>query len=80
MTIHILKILPKHFNDVISGKKKAEIRYNDRNYRVGDIFSLKEWYGDYSGKFINVRITHILDDEKYLQRGYVMLSFEILED
>lgn len=40
MTEHKLKILPTHFNDVISSKKKAEIRYNDRNYKVGDILSL----------------------------------------
>ena len=71
---HSLKILPEHFNAVDSGNKNAEIRYNDRNYRVGDILSLREWDGDYSGRHIEVRITHILDDEKYLQYGYVMLS------
>lgn len=80
LTKHELKILPTHFNDVKSGKKKAEIRYNDRNYKVGNILSLWEWDGNYSGEFINVRITHILDDEKYLQLGYVMLSFEISEN
>ena len=71
---HSLKILPEYFNAVEGGDKKSEIRYNDRNYRVGDILSLREWDGDYSGRHIEVRITHILDDEKYLQNGYVMLS------
>ena len=71
---HSLKILPEHFNAVVSGNKKSEIRYNDRNYRVGDILSLREWDGDYSGRHIEVCVTHILDDEKYLQNGYVMLS------
>ena len=42
---HSLKILPEHFNAVVSGNKKSEIRYNDRNYRVGDILSLREWDG-----------------------------------
>lgn len=76
---HSLKILPEHFNAVENGNKNAEIRYNDRNYRVGDILSLREWDGDYSGRHIEVRVTHILDDEKYLQNGYVMLSFEVIE-
>ena len=78
---HSLKILPEHFNAVFSGNKKSEIRYNDRNYRVGDILSLREWdgdCGDYSGKQVEVRVTHILDDERYLQNGYVMLSFELI--
>ena len=79
---HSLKILPKHFKDVASCDKKSEIRYNDRNYRVGDVLSLQEWSENsknYSGSYINVRVTHILDNEKYLQKGYVMLSFEVLE-
>lgn len=79
---HSLKILPEHFNEVVSGNKKSEIRYNDRNYRVGDILSLREWdgdCGDYSGKQVEVRVTHILDDERYLQNGYVMLSFELVK-
>ena len=76
---HSLKILPEYFNAVKSGNKNAEIRYNDRNYRVGDILSLREWDGDYSGRHIEVRVVHILDDEQYLQKGYVMLGFEVLE-
>lgn len=75
---HPLKILPEYFNEVVSGNKKSEIRYNDRNYRVGDILSLKEWDSRYSGRHVEVRITHILDDEDFLQNGYVMLSFELI--
>ncbi|WP_443135243.1 DUF3850 domain-containing protein [Gilliamella sp. B3022] len=61
------------------GDKKSEIRYNYRNYRVGDILSLREWDGRYRGRHVEVRITHILDDERYLQNGYVMLSFELVK-
>ena len=78
MTIHELKIKSKYFMDVARGRKSAEIRYNDRNYRVGDILSLKEWDSRYSGRHVEVRITHILDDEDFLQNGYVMLSFELI--
>ena len=31
---HELKIYPQYFEDVISGKKKFEIRKNDRKYDV----------------------------------------------
>lgn len=70
-TTHKLKILPKHFRDVVSGNKKFEVLYNDRDYHVNDILILQELF---SGNFITVRVTHILDDEKYLQKGYVILS------
>lgn len=77
MTTHKLKILPKHFRDVVSGNKKFEVRYNDRDYRVNDILILQEWNDEkslFTGSFISVSVTHILDDEKYLQKGYVILS------
>ncbi|WP_081299346.1 DUF3850 domain-containing protein [Gilliamella sp. Gris1-4] len=42
MTTHELKIKSEYFMDVARCQKKAEIRYNDRNYKVGDILNLYE--------------------------------------
>jgi hypothetical protein len=42
MTDHILKTDPAVFQAVVSGEKTWEIRYNDRDYQVGDILHLKE--------------------------------------
>jgi hypothetical protein len=33
---HVLKIIPKFAVRVLYGNKKAEIRYNDRDFKVGD--------------------------------------------
>ncbi len=41
--IHQLKILPQFFELWASGKKRAELRKNDRDFRVGDIVILNEW-------------------------------------
>ena len=54
-----LKILPEYFNAIKSGQKTFEIRYNDRNYRPGDVLLLKEWNGFFSGKEIFVAIRYI---------------------
>lgn len=40
--IHELKILPEYFNEIMYGRKKFEVRFNDRNFKVGDTLLLKE--------------------------------------
>ncbi|MFP2421606.1 DUF3850 domain-containing protein [Pseudescherichia vulneris] len=61
LTIHQLKITPRHFNDVFHGLKKAELRKDDRGYKVGDVISLREWEQEaYTGNEFAVVITHIL--------------------
>lgn len=84
MNKHDLKILPEHFSAVISGKKKAEFRINDRGYSVGDLLHLHEygWVKDcdglegFSGESILVRVSHITDLAIW-KPGYVLLSIEI---
>lgn len=36
MTHHV-KIAPIHYEEIVSERKNFEIRFNDRNYKVGDI-------------------------------------------
>ena len=39
---HDLKILPQYFEAVIKGRKKFELRKNDRDFNVGCILLNKE--------------------------------------
>ena len=79
MVEHKLKIKSEHFSAVINKTKTAEIRYNDRNYQVDDILILNEIdeKGVFTGKNCSVIVTHVLEDNQYLQTGYVMLSFRM---
>lgn len=79
MITHCLKIKSEHYINVINGTKTAEIRYNDRNYQVGDILILNEIdsLGNFTGNSCQVVVTHILDDSEYFKTGYVMLSFHM---
>lgn len=73
--VHELKILPEHYWPVVEGVKRAELRKNDRDFKVGDILALWEWNGDYTGERVDKLIIHIADVGSYLP-GYVLLSME----
>lgn len=72
---HDLKILPKHFNDVFLGLKKAEFRKNDRGFKEGDTVLLREWENDYTGRYLVAEISHVCDLRDYAE-GFVMLSLK----
>ncbi len=71
-----LKTLPQYFEEVVKGNKKAELRLNDRDFKVGDIYELEEYDGKtYTGRSVTVRITHILEGFEGLAKGWCMFSF-----
>lgn len=77
MRIHRLKIQTKYLVAQIDGRKQFEIRFNDRNYQVGDILILNEWdNGAYTGVFICVKVTYVLDNFIALKDGFVVLGTE----
>lgn len=74
--IHELKILPEYYQAVIDGLQIFEIRYNDRNYRVGDVLVLKEWDGEngmYTGRECKKQVMYITNYAQ--QDGYVVMAF-----
>lgn len=78
---HDIKIYPEFFSAVCTGVKRAELRKNDRDYRVGDTLHLMETPRGschQTGEFINVKITHIADIGEWIP-GYVLLSVELQE-
>lgn len=76
---HELKILPEYFEAVTSGRKRFEIRKNDRDYKVGDLLYLREWNADeFTGNSYKAEVTYITD---YAQKdGYVVLGIRGVED
>lgn len=61
---HELKIAPRWFEDVQSGRKNFEIRRNDRDFKIGDYLLLKEWErGKYTGREITRKIQYIYEGD-----------------
>ena len=85
MKTHEIKSWPEFFQALWDGSKKFEIRFDDRDYQVGDVLLIKEWddrKSVYTGRTLRRRITYKLEGigggaiAPYhgLVRGYAGLS------
>ena len=79
MTVHELRIARQYYEAISDGTKRFEIRYDDRDYRVGDYvhFLVKEgFYGSVTLTGELYRITYKLEDvpEYGLKPGYCILG------
>ena len=73
---HELKIWPVHFAPLTLGMKKAEIRKNDRDFKVNDIIKFREWLPDseeYTGRCAFARVIHVAKAPP-IQQGWALLS------
>jgi hypothetical protein len=75
---HEVKCLPDQFAAAWRGDKRFSYRFNDRDYRVGDILRKMEWTpdGGYTGKAFTATIRYVLDGGFGLPDGYVVLSLD----
>jgi len=72
---HDLKTWPEYFQPIAEGRKTFEIRYNDRDFQVGDTLHLREWSAakGYSGNEAWAEVTYATD---FLQSDrVVVMSF-----
>lgn len=72
---HNLKIDKQFFVDILDDLKTFEIRYNDRNFQVGDFITLEEITEEreYTGRKVSGIITYMTDYQQ--QEGYIVFSF-----
>lgn len=81
MATHQLKVWSEYMDDLLNGSKTFELRYNDRNFQVGDSLLLME-YDKENKKYLNrefkVRITYVLDNSVFdaLKDGYVIMGLK----
>ncbi len=81
MTVHELKILPRFFKAIKDGRKKFEVRKDDRDFRRGDILRLREYFdGEYTGLEVYCLVLYVLhaNDFEGLADGYCVMSIELL--
>lgn len=80
---HAVKTWKEYFLHQQNGTKLFELRFDDRNYQIGDTFLSQEYdhvKKEYTGKEINFSIAYILRG-KYaelfgLKKGYCILQLK----
>lgn len=75
---HYLKIQRVFYKAVIDGRKKFEIRINDRGFREGDFLVLQECESDsYTGREVKAQITYIPEFE--LPDNYIVMGIDPID-
>ncbi len=88
MAIIKKKIWPKYFDEIVSGKKKCELRLNDFEIKEGDTLVLEEWNPEkkeYTGRKIEKKVSCVnkfkIDElfwpeERIKEKGIQIISLE----
>ena len=81
--VHYLKTWPEFFQAVKKGKKKFEMRYNDRDYKVNDILCLQEYNPDIEAytdsNDIYALVTYTLEGKPFVPEEYICMSINVLK-
>ena len=76
---HFLKCDPEWFWLVATGKKFCELRKDDRNYELGDILIVSEYYRNgtepyYTGSVFACRVSWMIKNGEFLKEGHSLLG------
>lgn len=76
--IHELKTWKEYYNEVFMCHKTFEVRKNDRDFKKGDILTLREWDNDkqeYTGRMLSRRVVYILHGGQFgIEEGFVVMA------
>ena len=78
ISFHELKVWPACFAAVLSGSKPFDVRFNDRQYKVGDALLLREYEPEseqYSGRSTERWVSYLLQGGSFgLEEGWCVLG------
>ena len=77
MKHHNLKLFKKYFQRMVDCDMRGQVRYNDRDYQIGDTITFHEGQQEltgyeYTGRTISARISYI--DDFGCQHGHINIS------
>lgn len=83
MTTHRLKIWTEYYDAVFDGKKRFEVRKNDRDFKVGDRLWLMEFdkeKQELTGRYMEAQISYMLNGGSFgIEEGYCVLGIYVIQ-
>jgi len=80
MVLHKLKTVQPFFRDIWEGVKTFDVRFNDRNFQVGDRILLVEYgLNGYGDNAILCEVIYLFKGILMLKEGYVVLGISIID-
>lgn len=79
--VHHLKTWPSYFAAVVDGRKRFELRTNDRDFRQGDVLVLQEFdpiFGSLTGVETTVAVDYVSGCRPFLPEGMVCMTISPL--
>lgn len=79
LTVHVLKIWPEYFEAVKSGRKRFEVRKNDRDFRTDETVVLREYNPEkkvYTGREVTKKIGYLMAGRPFLPRETCAFQLE----
>lgn len=78
--VHDIKTAPSCYAEVESGRRRFDLRKNDRGYKAGDGLRLLEFKdGKHTGRVMDADITYVMEDCTGLEDGYCILGFDLAD-
>lgn len=78
---HDLKTWKKYFQEVWDGKKRFEVRKDDRGFKVGDTLTLMEYdhvEDHFTDRWMQADVDYILEGGAFgVQEGFVVMSLPL---
>lgn len=82
--LHKLKTVQPYYNDILFGRKRFEVRKNDRDFKVGDQLRLLEYDAEnqrFTGMGLTMmNIIYVLDNPEFCKEGFAIIGFEPQHD
>lgn len=78
-----LKTVQPYFDALVSRRKQFEVRFNDRDFQVGQELCLAEWDVEtqrYTGNAVIAKIAYVLDNPDFCKEGYVVLQLAFMRN
>lgn len=82
MDLHSHKVSPDEFVAIKTRQMTTDVQHGNENFEVGDVINVKEFDGNFTGRELAVKVTHVLKNPSFMEgaalAGLCLLSIRLI--